>query len=378
MRIIQVVPSIALESSGPAYSVPGLCRALSLCGVDVTMTTLGPVPEWLCQESFDVKAYHRRKFPHPSLGRSPEMLKGLKDACRSAEIIHNNSLWMMPNIYAAQAKQGTRCKLVTAPRGTLAAWSLKRSRLKKKMIGWYGQFSALRGADMFHATCQKEYEEIRGLGFRQPVAIVPIGMDIPAVEHGKASGLRHVLFFGRLHEVKAVDRLILAWGKVADKFPDWDLQIAGPDAGDEQRLKRIVRENNIPRVSFIGEVCGQEKYRLLANVDLYVLPSKTENFAVTVAEALASGTPVIASNGTPWSGLDKHKCGWWGFKDENSLAALLHEVLAMDRDALREIGQNGARWIKQDFSWPAIGRQMMSAYEWLLKAGPRPGCVVED
>ena len=284
----------------------------------------------------------------------------------------------MPNIYPAWAKNGTRCKLVTAPRGTLAAWSLKRSSLKKKLIGWYGQYDALRVTDMFHATCRKEYEEIRACGFSQPVAIVPIGMDIPAVERKATQGLRHILFFGRLHEVKAVDRLIFAWKQVADKSPGWDLQIAGPDAGDKPRLEKIVREANVPRVSFLGEFCGQDKYRLLAGADLYVLPSKTENFAVTVAEALASGTPVIASNGTPWDGLDAHKCGWWGFKDADSLAAVLQQALSLDRFELEVLGRNGIQWIRDDFDWHTVGRQMMGAYEWMLSGGYRPEWVITD
>lgn len=284
----------------------------------------------------------------------------------------------MPNIYPAWATRNMCCKLVTSPRGTLAAWSLARSRWKKKLIGWLGQYGALRDTDLFHATCQKEYEEIRACGYKQPVAIVPIGMDIPAVGHKASPGLRHILFFGRLHEVKAVDRLILAWKQVAEKFPGWDLQIAGPDAGDKMRLERIVREADVPRVVFLGEFCGLDKYKLLAGVDLYVLPSKTENFAVTVAEALASGTPVIASSGTPWNGLDAHKCGWWGFKNAESLVDVLNQALPLDRPALESMGRNGIQWIQSDFNWSAIGQQMIASYEWLIHGGSKPSCVIAD
>jgi glycosyltransferase involved in cell wall biosynthesis len=304
------------------------------------------------------------------------MLEGLRLACQSADVIQTNSLWMMPNIYPAWARKGTNCKLVVAPRGTLATWSLKRAWIKKKLIGWFGQYGALRSADMFYATCKKEYEEIRACGYKQPVVIIPIGMDIPAVDHKASGGLRHILFFGRLHEVKAVDRLILAWKEVALKFPDWDLQIAGPDAGDKSRLEQIVRNSDVPRVSFLGEFCGQEKYKLLAGVDLYVLPSKTENFAVTIAEALASGTPVIASNGTPWADLDKHSCGWWGFTDEHTLAAIFEQVLPLDRPTLENMGRNGINWIREEFNWISIGRQTLDAYNWLINGGPKPSNVM--
>lgn len=374
MRIIQVVPGIGDEAAGPSYSVPMLCQALHDNGAEVDVHVLSSSPD--TTRRYQVRLHRHHTFPIRGLGRSPEMLAGLKVACRSADIIQTNSLWMMPNIYPAWAKKGTTCKLVIAPRGTLAAWSLKRSWLKKRLIGWFGQYAALRAADMFYATCQKEYEEIRAFGFRQPVAIVPIGMDIPAVEHKASTGLRHILFFGRLHEVKAVDRLVLAWKQVAEKFPNWDLLIAGPDAGDRLRLERIVRDGGVPRVSFLGEFRGHDKYKLLASVDLYVLPSKTENFAVTVAEALASGTPVIASRGTPWNGLDIHQCGWWGFKDADSLAAVLSQALSLDRLTLEAMGRNGIQWIRDDFNWSAIGRQTLAAYEWLVHGGQRPANVM--
>ncbi|HNW36651.1 MAG TPA: glycosyltransferase [Candidatus Ozemobacteraceae bacterium] len=376
MKVIQVVPGIGDEAAGPSYSVPMLCQALHDNGAEVDVHVLCSSPS--TTRSYQVRLYRHHTFPFRGLGRSPEMLAGLRLACQSADIIQTNSLWMMPNIYPAWAKKGTTCKLVIAPRGTLAAWSLKRSWLKKKLIGWCGQYAALRAADMFYATCQKEYEEIRACGYRQPVAIVPIGMDIPAVEHKASPGLRHILFFGRLHEVKAVDHLILAWKQVADKFPDWDLQIAGPDAGDKPRLERIVREADVPRARFLGEFSGHDKYKLLASADLYVLPSKTENFAVTVAEALASGTPVIASSGTPWNGLDAHMCGWWGFKDEASLAAVLNRALSLDRPTLETMGRNGIQWIQDDFNWSAIGRQTLAAYEWLLHGGSTPSCVISE
>ncbi len=107
------------------------------------------------------------------------MLKNLCLACQEADICHDNSLWMLPNIYPGKAVRRTKCKLVISPRGALATWALKRNRWKKWLAGTLlGQYETLRRADMFHATSQKEYEEIREAGYSQPVAIVPIGIDM--------------------------------------------------------------------------------------------------------------------------------------------------------------------------------------------------------
>ncbi len=382
MNVQQVVPGFSDEAAGPSYSVSGLCRGLAANGVDVTLHAL-TVPDGVAFP-FKVFGYPRSSLPCYRLGHSPKMLRGLRKVCADADIIHNNSLWMFPNVYPAWAVRGTKCKLVTAPRGTLAKWSLKRSYWTKKIFGWLFQNAGLRRTDMFHATSEKEYVEIRAQGYRQPVAIVPIGMDLPKLETfnaekqrgGEAERTRKVVFFGRLHKVKGVDRLVRAWGEVAQE--GWELVIAGPDCGMLKELKGIVAERNLPRVLFVGEINGHAKYEFLADADIYVLPSDTENFGITVAEALASGTPVIASQGTPWGGLEREKCGRWVPIGVEPLAAALKEMMAMDDAERAAMGERGREWIRRDFAWEGIGAKMKAAYEWLLGQGPKPDCVRED
>ena len=128
-------------------------------------------------------------------------------------------------------------------------------------------------------------------------------------------------------------------------------------------------------MSFVGEINGPAKYEFLAGGDIYVLPSDTENFGVTVAEALVSGTPVIASQGTPWQGLERERCGRWVPIGVEPLAAALKEMMAMSDEERAAMGARGREWIQRDFSWENIGLQMKLAYEWLLGRGDRPSFV---
>ena len=382
MTVIQVVPEIKEEASGPSYSVPNLCRGLADTGVAVSLHVFAPIPP--AGFGFPVQAYPAKLARPFRVWRSPEMAAALSRECLIADIIHNNGLWTMPNVYPGWAVRGTRCKLVTAPRGALAEWSLNRSYWKKKIFGLLFQNAVLRQTDMFHATSEKEYFEIRAQGYRQPVAIVPIGMDLPKLENfnaekqrgGEAERIRKVVFFGRLHKVKGVDRLLLAWERAARE--GWELVIAGPDCGMLDELKGIVAERKLPRVSFVGEINGHAKYEFLAGADIYVLPSDTENFGITVAEALASGTPVIASQGTPWEGLEHEKCGRWVPIGVEPLAEALKEMMALSDAERAAMGEQGREWIRRDFAWEGIGAKMKAAYEWLLGQGPKPDCVRED
>ena len=169
--------------------------------------------------------------------------------------------------------------------------------------------------------------------------------------------------------------MLLAWKMVADQFPGWRVVIAGPDCGDRSRLDGIIAERQIPRVEFIGELNGQAKYDFLASADLYCLPSKTENFGITVAEALACGTPSLASGGTPWSLINEYKCGFWGFTSPEQLAPELNRLMSLSTLERKTLGENGQRLVKERLSWSAIGRRMLEAYEWLVHGGPVPDCV---
>jgi glycosyltransferase involved in cell wall biosynthesis len=131
-------------------------------------------------------------------------------------------------------------------------------------------------------------------------------------------------------------------------------------------------------VKFVGEINGFDKYVFLSQADIYVLPSLTENFGVTLAEALACGTPCIASQGTPWSGLEREKAGRWIPIGAEPLAAALKELMSMSDDERYAMGRRGRSWIERDFSWQGIGFKMKKAYEWLLGNEDKPEWVLCD
>lgn len=380
MQIIEVVPYIGNISNGPSYSVPMLCRAIAaLPGCNLTLHTLAPIPEKHPEWNFELALWPRRRFPHPALGRSPEMKARLREACRDADIIHNHSLWMLPNIYPEFVRRGTNCKLVVSPRGCLAPWALKRSPHKKLISRFLGQYANLRNANMLHATCEKEYLEIRRFGLKQPVVVLPNGVDFPECSGEKSSsGPCKLLFLGRLHPVKGIEYLLEAWQKLAPEFPGWELTIVGPGApAYVARLKKMAE--NGPRTVFLPEVTGKNRTRMYAQADLYVLPSHTENFGMTVAEALICGTPVVTTDGTPWTELPKRRAGWCVPVGTAPLETALRQALALPRNELARMGENGGNWMKEDFNWPTIGERMANAYRWLIDNGVgKPEYVVGD
>jgi glycosyltransferase involved in cell wall biosynthesis len=237
------------------------------------------------------------------------------------------------------------------------------------------QRQAVSAAVCFHATSEQEYQEIRAFGLRQPVAIIPNGIDIPTPRE-KSANQRTVLSLGRIHPKKGLDILLRAWAMLERDWPDWQLRIVGPsEAGHDAFLKSLSRELRLSRVSIEGAVYGAAKNEIYNATTVFVLPTLNDNFAITVAEALAAGIPVIATRGAPWSGLVEERCGWWIEHGVEPLAVALADAMARPADELSVMGARGRAWMARDYSWSRAGRDVVELYSWLTGAAAVPGFV---
>ena len=235
---------------------------------------------------------------------SSGLARALHELAPKADVIHDHGLWLMPNVEAGRAALLARKPFIVAPRGMLAPAALAFSRLKKRVVWALLQGEVVRRAACIHATSEQEHDEIRDFGLNNPVAIVPNGIDVPELGAHSISATaagRVVLSLGRIHPKKGLDRLVRAWAKVEAVHPDWRLRIVGPDElGHAGELAALAAELNARRVSVEKSLAGDAKIAAYQQADLFVLPTLNENFAITVAEALAAGTPVIATKGAPW------------------------------------------------------------------------------
>ena len=378
VRTVQVVPSIAEEASGPTYSVMRQCEVLIDVGEDVQLATLR---SGLCSsDRLFVREFPRGVGPR-RLGRSPEMLSWLRDVVLSkhVNIIHSHGLWMMPNVYAGWVTRRHKCHLIISPCGTLSEGALSHSAYVKRLFWWLLQDSACRHASCFHATAESELEDIRRAGFVQPVCIIPIGIDVPPLRREVTGSRRELLFLGRIHPIKGVDILLRAWRMLADRFPDWDLHIVGPDNdGYLPKMRKLAIELGLQRLKFSGPLYGEEKWRAFDQADLFVLPTHSENFGVTIAEALAAGTPAVVTRGAPWSELKLRGAGWWIDIGVDPLVACLTEAMSEDPKSLMARGARGREWMMEEYSWARVGNMMDQTYKWLLSGSEMPNWVHLD
>lgn len=315
-----------------------------------------------------------------AVGASPAMSVGLKRSVKAGDIVHSHGWWRMPAVYAYRAASAGGAPLVISGHGVFEPWALAQRSLRKSAAMSLVGRRVLESAMCLHATSEAEVESYRALGLRQPIALVPLGVDIPE-EYShirKAHERRRVLFLGRLDPKKRVDELLRAWSAVEPLYPGWELVIAGP--GNERYRSHLVEladRLQLRRADFFGPAWGTDKASLFRSADLFVLPTFSENYGLTVAEALSYGVPAIVSQGAPWKGLEDHGCGWWiGSGDAATLASVLKETMAMQPQELSLMGKKGRDWVVSDHSWAAAGDRMDRVYEWVLGQGPTPDFVL--
>ncbi|MDD5707221.1 MAG: glycosyltransferase, partial [Kiritimatiellae bacterium] len=209
---------------------------------------------------------------------------------------------------------------------------------------------------------------------------------LAVVREAGTSGPRTVLYLGRLHPLKGLELLVEAWGilrqpsrplygRTAKEQKDnhggdgWRLVIAGPDEeGTLAALKRQAQELKLTNtICFLGPIYGAEKERLLCGADLFVLPSRSENFGLVVAEALAAGVPVIATRATPWAELlgdptGAGRCGWWVDAGAEPLASALREAMNLTDGERQGMGRNGRQLVNTKYRWEAVAERMVACY----------------
>ena len=385
MKVIFTVAGLQPESGGLARSLPSLCAALASEGVAVELVSLDfgsargqpllPRHPHVRVSLAPCNGWMQRRLPW-----SPRFSAVLRERCSQADgaIVHDTGLWLPTNHAAATAACHARLPFIVSPRGMLAPWALGFKRWKKKFAWHLYQRRDLRCAKALHATSSLEAREIRALGFRQPIAVIPNGVEIPDFpdDRPQDNNQRVVLFLSRIHPVKGLLNLVRAWAQL--RPANWRMVVAGGnETGHQAEVEAAVREAGLNSIfSFVGPVDDQQKWERYRSADLFVLPSHSENFGLVVAEALACGVPVITTKATPWQVLEQHQCGWWVDVGVEPLARALREATSINEAERHDMGQRGRKLIEQQYTWPSVAGQMVSVYRWLLGEGERPACFV--
>ena len=373
MRVCHIVPSLEERHGGPSKSVRALADAQANLGESVEL--LATVEDGRPAAPGSGHAATMRTFPRVVprwLSRSPELRHYL--VATPFDVLHNHALWLLPLHYAHEAAHRQAIPLVISPRGMLSGWAYRHRLWRKRLAQSLVHPGACAAAAGWHATSPEEADDIRSLGFRQPVCVSPNGVVLPdasdlaaarAVWQGicPATKTRPVaLFYSRFHRKKRLRELIALW--LSAPRGDWLLLIAGvaEDYTPAELAAEVAAAGAAGRI-VVADGAGRPHPYAVAS--LFMLPSHSENFGLVIAEALAAGVPALVTDTTPWSGLAAHGCGWCG--PWASYGARLATALSTPPEELAAMGRRGREWAARDFSWVRAAALLNEFYRHLSR-----------
>ena len=370
MKVLHIIDTIAQKSGGPARSSQGLVAALNQAGIDAYLLScsVGDEP-WLMEIS---------RFRVPSERGMKELIKKIQQTIEELhpELIHIHGIWRPESHVSTRIAKQCGIPYIVSPKGMLDPWAL-RQKWWKKIPAWVlYQRKDLSEAMAFHATSQQESCNIKKKGFKQEVIISPNGVAVSKVLPKRLNTVakkKTALFLSRLHPGKGLMKLVETWGRIRPS--GWQMRVVGFDGyGEKSRVMHRLEELHISDWIFEDPMNDRDKWQAFADADLFIHPSNSENFGISIAEALYAGLPVITTKGAPWEELETKKCGWWiDLPAEGSnpstwkeLDDALLKAIHLSDDERREMGLRGRKLVEEQYTWDAVVKKMVEGYERVL------------
>ncbi|MDH6088993.1 glycosyltransferase [Umezakia ovalisporum] len=385
MKILIVVPVLAPLYGGPSKVVPELSEAIGEQGVRVDIITTNangsttldvPLLTWIQEKNYRIQYFPQWNFFGYQLTWS--LTKWLFRNVSKYDIVHTHTIFCYPVLPAYWACQIRKIPYITTPHGMLEPWALAYKSAKKKLYFSLLEKPALERATAMQMLALSEAQGVKSLNLKTPLVIVPNGihrrdfasLPSPEIFYQQFPATRSktlIIFLGRIDPKKGLDLLAPAFAQAVKKFPDAHLIVAGPDnmgflpTAESYFIKAGCRDG----VTFTGILTGTLKYAALAAADIYVAPSYSEGFSMSVLEGMATGLPCVITTGCNFPEAGKAKAASIVDIDADKIADTLIQLL-QDPIAAQEMGDAAREFIFNNYTWDSVAAKMVGIYKDIL------------
>ncbi len=378
MRVLMICPYLypALSYGGPAKVVYDLARELSrkhevtIYTSDVWNNTrrISKKEKLLSTRIFKIYyfknlinsiAYNQRIFT--SFGYTLKYIINRE----KYDIVHLHDVFVLPNLLIGLTAKLFNKKYVYSPHGVLDPVRTKNKSLFKKLVYNYLARYVLQNAANLIATSDDEKKVLNNLGFKKVITVyngIPIREITPTFKYKKfGNEIFTILYIGKIHELKGLKELVIA---LKNSKINYQFLVAGPDDGDLDNLKNTIRENNIKNVTFLGFVNDNEKAELFKLSDLFVHPSLSEGFSISILEAMSYKLPLLITNACNFPDVKKYNAGII-VNESNLIKELTNTFKNFDKDenSLKSMGENGYSLVVKKYSIKSMAEKALKIYE---------------
>jgi len=375
MRILHALADLDRRKGGPAVACLGLAEVMAHRGheVRIVATDRGFAPgEMARTPGVEIEVYPG-SWP-AFFGTSWGLRRRLAEVVREADVVHLHSLYLFHDWVCAHYCWCHDRPYIVEPHGTLDPYIYDRHRWRKSVVDILFQNRVLRRAAGLHYTAEDEWRLARARARNSRGAIIPIGVDLEELErlpsrsalralYPKIGDRKVVLFLGRLSRKKGVDVVIEAFAEAARGRDDLFLLIAGPDDGVRSDAEALIRERDLTKRALLtGMIAGEEKRAVLAGSDVFLLPSQSENFGLSVVEAAACGIPVVISDRVNiWREIREAGAGLTAPPTAADFTTHLRYLISHP-EAAAEMGRRGGALVRARFSWQGLAAEYEGMY----------------
>ncbi|MEO6850704.1 MAG: glycosyltransferase [Mucilaginibacter sp.] len=379
MKLLQINASYkpAYIYGGPTMSVSKLSEQMAKAGciVEVFTTTAngpGELPikpdERTVVDGVGVTYFTRLTKDHTHF--SPKLLRKLWKDVGKFDLVHIHAWWNLVSVFSCWIALMRGIPVIISPRGTLSSYSFNnKNNLPKKLLHNLLGKRLLRKSN-FHVTSERERAAIESIVRPKSIVDIPnfvkLPGDIPA-PIVRDTGPLKMLFFSRIEEKKGLDLLLNALPEVTVPY---HLTIAGDgDVGYIEKLKAITEQTNTSsHISWIG-FQGANKFDLLQQHDLMILPSYDENFGNVVIESLSMGTAVLISKEVGLSDyVAENNFGWICGLEPDDITRFIN-LIPHEDDKLSAIRQQAPGKIRNDFDEDHLDKRYLDMYHQIIDNG---------